>query len=64
MDVDHEYVADGLDRDVQDDDGDSNFSSDDEDALAEFPDLISHAGQEYGKGMAKRAYAFMTSTNK
>lgn len=63
MDVDHAYIAGSLENDVQDDDGDSNFS-DDEDALGEFPDMISHAGQEYGRGMARKAYAIMASTTK
>lgn len=49
---------------IQDDDSDSDFFSDDEDDLQEFPDPISHAGQEYGRGMAQKVYGIMTSTNK
>lgn len=64
MDIDHTYVADNLENGIQDDDGDSEFASDDEDALEEFPDMISHAGHEYGRGMARKAYAIMASTTK
>lgn len=64
MEVDHEYAAQELDKDPEDDDDDDEYYTEDEDDREEFPEMISHGGQEYGGSVAQRVYTIMSSTNR
>lgn len=65
MDVDHEYIAQGIADNVpEDDDNDEDYYTEDEDDRGDFPEVISHEGGEYGRSLAQRAFKIMTSTNR